>query len=69
MELASINREAAVDSCFDECYDRSVVAHACGVVYGRYSIVLSLMRVGTKIDQRTDTRVLAFLRGDEAWRP
>ena len=68
IELASINSEAAIDTCFDECYNRIVAAVVCGDVNGRYSIVHSLLRVGTELDQRTDARLVAILRGDVAWR-
>ena len=35
---------------------------------GRIAIVISLMRVGSEIHQRTDAQIVAFLRGYEAWR-
>ena len=68
IEDTSFNREAAVDTGFDECYNRIVVAHVRGHVNGRYSDAISLMRICASIDQRTDARLVAILRGYEAWR-
>ena len=53
MLKSSLNREAAVGSGFDECYNRIFVALTCGDVNGRCSIVSWLMRLGAKLNKRT----------------